>query len=131
MYARSLPPLQRPAPTIFASFVPARSWLLFDLAQHDGNISGSKGPRGTGGNRDISEARFILCIIPKILVLFLFFTSRILQAGILQTVTNSKYYHRPVCRKKVCKLDLTLLQTAFYKLVFYKMVSNHWFTSGS
>ena len=40
--------------------VPARSSLLFDLAYHDGNIIGSKGPRGTTGNGDISEARCIL-----------------------------------------------------------------------
>ena len=39
----------------FAIFVPARSLLLFDLAQQDGNISGPKGPRGTTGNGHISE----------------------------------------------------------------------------
>ena len=46
----------------FAISVPARSLLLFDLAQQDGNISGPKGPRGTRGNGDISETRFILGI---------------------------------------------------------------------
>ena len=40
--------------------VPARSSLQFDLAYQDGNIIGSKGPQGTRGNGDISEARCIL-----------------------------------------------------------------------
>ena len=44
----------------FAISVPARSLLLFDLAQQDENISDPKGPRGTRGNGEISEARFIL-----------------------------------------------------------------------
>ena len=43
----------------FAIFVPARSLLLFDLAQQDGNISGPKGPQGTRGNGDISEEYLI------------------------------------------------------------------------
>ena len=34
----------------FAISVPARSLLLFDLAQKDGKIRGPKGPRGTRGN---------------------------------------------------------------------------------
>ena len=77
----------------FAFVVPARSLLLFDLALQDGNISGPKGPRGTRGNGDISEARFMLCIIPTIMVLSFFFNSRILktgnlQSGILQTGPN-------------------------------------------
>ena len=42
--------------------VPARFLLLFDLAKQDGNISGPKGPRGTRGNGDKSESRFILYI---------------------------------------------------------------------
>ena len=46
----------------FAISFPARSLLLFDLAKQDGNISGPKGPQGTRGNGDISEARFILYI---------------------------------------------------------------------
>ena len=46
----------------FAISVPGRSLLLFDLALQDGDISGPKGPRGTRGNGDIFEARFILYI---------------------------------------------------------------------
>ena len=34
----------------FAISFPAKSLLLFDLAQQDGNISGPKGPQGTRGN---------------------------------------------------------------------------------
>ena len=41
---------------------PARSFPLFDLALQDENISGSKGPRGTRRNGDMSEARFLLQI---------------------------------------------------------------------
>ena len=52
------------------------------------NISGPKGPRGTRGNGDICEARFMLCIIPILMVLSFFFSSRILQTGILQTGLN-------------------------------------------
>ena len=63
----------------------ARSPSLFDLAQQNGNIAGTKGPRGNRGNGDISVVRFILCIFPTLLVLLFFFNSRILQAGILQT----------------------------------------------
>ena len=37
---------------------PHRRQDLFDLADQGRNISGSKGPRGTGGNGDISEANF-------------------------------------------------------------------------
>ena len=44
----------------FAISVPARLLILFDLAQQDGNISDPKRPRGTRGNGDITEARFIL-----------------------------------------------------------------------
>ena len=74
----------------FAISVPARPFLLLDLAQQDGNISGPKVPRGTRGNGDISisEARFMLCIIPTLMVLSFFFNSRILQTGILQTGSN-------------------------------------------
>ena len=43
----------------FAISVPARSLLLFDLAYQDGNISGPKGPRGTRGNEDVTETRFL------------------------------------------------------------------------
>ena len=57
----------------FAISVPARSLLLFDLASQDGNIGGPKGPRGTRGNGDISEARFMLCIIPTLMVLSFFY----------------------------------------------------------
>ena len=46
------------------------------------------GPRGPRGNGDISEERFILCIIPTFLVLLFFFNSRILQTGILQAGPN-------------------------------------------
>ena len=72
----------------FAISVPARSLLLFDLAQQDGNISGPKGPRGTRRIGDISEARFMLCIIPTLMVLSFFLNSRILQTVILQTGPN-------------------------------------------
>ena len=72
----------------FAISVPARSLLLFDLAQQDGNISGPKGPRGTRRIEDISEARFMLCIIPTLMVLSFFLNSRILQTVILQTGPN-------------------------------------------
>ena len=40
------------AKTAPATIAPARSLLLFDLAEQDGNISGPKGPQGTRGNRD-------------------------------------------------------------------------------
>ena len=75
---------------------------LFDLAWQDGNISSPKCPRGTRGNGNISEARFILCIIPTLLVL-LFFNSRILQTGILQTGPNQfvENQKRPVPDQKV------------------------------
>ena len=72
----------------FAISVPARSLLLVDLAEQDGNISGPKGPLGTRENIDISEARFMLCIIPTLMVLSFSFNSRILQTGILQTGPN-------------------------------------------
>ena len=72
----------------FAISVPARSSLLFDLALQDGNISSPEGPRGTRGNGDISEARFMLSIIPTLIVLSFFFNSWILQTGILQTGPN-------------------------------------------
>ena len=72
----------------FAISVPARSLLLFDLAQQDRNKSGPKGPRGTRGNGDISEARFMLTIISTLMVLSFFFNSGILQTGILQTGRN-------------------------------------------
>ena len=72
----------------FAISVPARSLLLFDLAWQDGNMSRPKGPRGTRGNGDISEAHFMLCIIPTLVVLSFFFNCRILQTGILQTGPN-------------------------------------------
>ena len=88
MYARSPSLSQRPAPTTIASQSPFQLGLLFDLAYQDGNIRGPKGPRGTRGNGDISEARFRLCIIPTLMVLSFFFNSRILQTGILQTRPN-------------------------------------------
>ena len=44
----------------FAISVPARSLLLVDVAQQEGNISGPKAPRGTRWNGEKSEARFIL-----------------------------------------------------------------------
>ena len=69
----------------FAIAVPARSLLLFDLAQQNGNLGGPKGPRCTRGNGDISEARFMLSIIPTLV-----FNSRILQTGILQTGTQKQ-----------------------------------------
>ena len=72
----------------FAIAVPARSLLLYDLALQDGNISDPKGPRGTRGNGDTSEARFMLCLIPTLMVLSFFFNSRILPTGILQTGPN-------------------------------------------
>ena len=37
--------------------LPAKSLLLFDLAQQDGNISDPKGPLGTRGNGGISEGQ--------------------------------------------------------------------------
>ena len=42
----------------FAISVPARSLLLFDLAQQDENKSGPKGQRDTRGTGEISEATF-------------------------------------------------------------------------
>ena len=44
-------------------------------------------PRAAGnrGNVDITEARFITCNIPTLLVFLFFFNSRILQNGFLQT----------------------------------------------
>ena len=73
----------------FAISVPAWSLLLFELVLQDGNISGPRGPQGTRGNGDISEARFMLCIVPTVMVSF-FFNSRILQTGPKQFVENQK-----------------------------------------
>ena len=50
-----------------------------------------KQPQGAGGtkrNRDVSEARLVLCIIPTLLVLLFSLNSKILQTGILQTGLN-------------------------------------------
>ena len=44
----------------FMISVPAMSLVVIDLANQDGNISGPKGPRGTRGNEEVSEARFII-----------------------------------------------------------------------
>ena len=44
------------------------------LTEQDGNISGPKGPRGTRGNENITEARFMLSIIPTLIVSSFFFT---------------------------------------------------------
>ena len=85
VYARSPSPSQRPAFTTIASRSPFPLGLCScstSLARWEYKRP-PKGPRGTRGTGDISEARFMLCIIPTLLVLSFFFNSRILQTGIL------------------------------------------------
>ena len=92
------------------------------IAYKHANISGPKEPRGTRGHRDISEARFILRIIPTLLVLLFFFSSRILQTGILQNWPMSKWDHDPVCWN-----NSTYWTSLFYQLSFTNWFSTNWF----
>ena len=81
VYARSPSPSQRPASTTIASRSPFPLGLFScsTLLSKMGNISGPKGQWSTRGNGDIPEARFMLCIIPTITVLAIFFNSRFLK----------------------------------------------------
>ena len=55
-----------------------------------------QGPQGTIGIGDKSKARVILCIISTLSVLIVFFDSKILQTGILQTGPNQFVENQPV-----------------------------------
>ena len=85
-YARSPSPSHRPTPTTIAS----RSPFPLSLCSCSTSLSkmGARRPRSTKGNGDIIETRFILCIIPTLLVSLFFFNSRNLATGILQTGPN-------------------------------------------
>ena len=68
----------------------------------------------------MSEARFMVCIIPTFMVLSFFFISRILQTGNLQTGPNQfveYYFVESTLLKKFYILDLFttnwILQTGF------------------
>ena len=79
--------------------------------------------RGTRENGDIYEARFMLSIIPTLMVLSFFFNSRILQPGILQTgpnqfVENQKQNHDNTGRFSMKKLPKRL-ETFFCQNVLF------------
>ena len=74
VYARSPSPSQRPDPTTIASRSPFPLSLCScrpRLARWE--YKQPKGPRGTRGIVDISEARFMPCIIPTVMVLTFFY----------------------------------------------------------
>ena len=84
VYARSPSPSQRPAPTTIDSRSPFPLGLCSCLTSLS-KMEIYAAPRGRGaieGTGDKSEARFMLSIIPTLMVLSFFFNSRILQIGI-------------------------------------------------
>ena len=105
----------------FPMSVPARSLLLLELAlplQQDGKISGPKVPMGTRESGDISEAGFMLCIIPTLLILSFFSNSRVLQTGVLQTGPKQFVEHH-IVESSLKKKHFTnwILQTGFLQTV--------------